>query len=147
MPRLHKDKRLARARLGLFLPKARNPNTYTEIFAHEITAPGAKPAIDEQTDYENGRRPDAVDSVELHALSGQGRHDFPYLPQGVPEGGKWIEFNVTPLVEKWIKNPAAHHGVLLIPADCADERFSSTWEIDIPSAAATSPAATPRWSK
>jgi len=114
------DKTIARARLSLFLPEARNPNTFTEIFCHEITS--------------SGEQSDAVDSVELFAPPGPGWKHFPYLPLGVPEGGTWIEFNITQLVEKWIRNPDANHGVLIVPTDCPDERFPSTWEIDIPSA-------------
>ena len=128
------DKTLARAQLRLFLPEARTPNTFTEIFCHEITTPGEQISVDEQTDYDNGRRPGAVDSVELFAPPGPGWKHFPYLPLGVPEGGKWIEFNITQLVEKWINDPTANHGVLLVPTDCPDRRFPSTWEIDIPSA-------------
>ena len=123
---------LARARLYLFLPEARNPNTFTEIFCHEITGHGDPPTIDERTEYDNGRRTGAVDSVELFAPPGPGWKHFPYLPLGVPDGGAWIEFNVTPLVEKWLREPASNHGVLLVPTDCPDEHFPSTWEIDIP---------------
>jgi len=134
IPNILADKPLARARLALFLPEAQNPNIFTEIFCHEVTSPGHPSSVDEQTDYDNGRRTGAVDSVELFAPPGPNWKHFPYLPLGVPEGGKWIEFNVTPLVEKWLKSPAANHGVLLIPTNCPDERFPSTWEIDIPSA-------------
>ena len=126
---------LARARLCLFLPKAEAPSFYTEIFCHEITSSYATVALDEKTDYDNGRRLGAVDSVELFAPPHPGWNHFPWLPLGVPEGGKWIEFNVTPLVEKWLKTPAANYGVVLIPTGPADGgRSTSTWEIDIPSA-------------
>jgi hypothetical protein len=127
-------KPLARAQLCLFLPEARNPNIFTEIFCHEVTAGGRLFIINKQTDYDNGRRAGAVDSVELFAPPGPNWKHFLYLPLGVPEGGRWIEFNITPLVEKWLKDPTTNHGVMLIPTDCPDERFPSTWEIDIPSA-------------
>lgn len=128
------DKPLARARLALFLPEVRNPNIFTEIFCHEITTPGRQPTIDEQTDYDNGRWLGAVDSVELFAPPSPTWKHFPYLPLGVPEGGKWLKFNITPLVEKWLKYHTTNYGVLLIPTNPPDKRFLSTWEIDIPSA-------------
>ncbi|MBM3239885.1 DUF4091 domain-containing protein [Candidatus Poribacteria bacterium] len=136
-------KPLARAQLCLFLPEARNPNIFTEIFCHEVTAGGRLFIINKQTDYDNGRRAGAVDSVELFAPPGPNWKHFPYLPLSVPEGGRWIEFNITPLVEKWLKDPTTNHGVMLIPTDCPDERFPSTWEIDIPSASFDGP---PLWS-
>ena len=101
MPADLADRILARARLRLFLPEARNPNTFTEIFCHEVTTPGEQISVDEQTNYDNGRRLGAVDSVELFAPPGPGWKHFPYLPPGVPEGGTWREFNITQLVEKW----------------------------------------------
>ncbi|MFQ6048866.1 MAG: hypothetical protein ACE5K7_05835, partial [Phycisphaerae bacterium] len=113
LPKALAAKKLARARLWLFLPQARNANTYTEIFCHEVTTAGRQPAIDEWTDYDNGRRPGAVDSVELFAPGGRGWKHFPYLPLGVPKGGKWIAFNVTPLAERWIEEPTCNHGVML----------------------------------
>ncbi|HUT34369.1 MAG TPA: glycoside hydrolase domain-containing protein [Planctomycetota bacterium] len=143
LPKEMAGTRLARARLCLFLPKAEKPNFYTEIFCHE--ADGQVAAFDELTDYDNGRRLGAVDSVELFAPPHQGWNNFPWLPLGVPEGGKWIEFNITPLAEKWLKNPAANKGVVLIPTDPADGgRSKSTWEIDIPSATHEKAEARPR---
>lgn len=138
-------KTLARARLSVFLPEARTPSTFTEIFCHEIMADSPiPPAIDNQTDYGNGRRPGVVDSVELFAPPGTGWKHFPYLPLGVPEGGKWIEFNITPLIEKWLSDPDTNNGVMLIPTDCPDDRFPSTWEIDIPSVTSQDIAHRPR---
>ena len=126
------SKRLARARLFVFLPEARKANTFLEIFCHEVIGGGRQPSIDEVTDYDNGRRAGAVDSVELFAPPGDGWPDFPFLARGLPEGGRWISFNITPLTEKWLKDPSSNHGVLLMPADCPDPRRPSTWEIDIP---------------
>ena len=59
LPQGLSKRKLARARLGVFLPSARKPNVFTEIFCHEVTAAGEAPAVDEQTDYDNGRRPGA----------------------------------------------------------------------------------------
>jgi len=127
-------RRLARARLGVFLPPAEKPNVFTEIFCHAVSGDGQ---IDESTDYDNGRRPGAVDSVELFAppeAAGAGWRPQSWLPAGTISEGKWIEFNVTPLAEKWLANPQANHGVMLIPTDCPDKNFPSTWRIDIPTA-------------
>ncbi len=123
------DKRLARARLFVFLPEARKPNTFLEIFCHEVISGGRQPSIDEVSDYYNGRRVGAVDSVELFAPPHQGWPDFPFLTRGLPADGKWISFNITPLAERWLKDPSSNHGVLLMPTD---PRRPSTWEIDIP---------------
>lgn len=138
------NKRLARARLFVFLPAAYDMNTFLEIFCHEVTTAGRQPGIDEATDYDNGRRPGAVDSVELFAPPHEGWPDFPFLPRGVPTEGKWIAFNITPLAERWLKNPAANHGVLLMPADCPDKRRPSTWRIDIPTEGFSDPTIRPR---
>ncbi len=125
-------KTLARARLGVFLPAAKTPNFFTEIFCHGVVA--KEEVYDEATDYDNGRRAGAVDSVELFAPPHEGWGNFPWLPLGVPAGGRWIEFNVTPLAEKWLKDPAANRGVMLVPADCPDKTSPSTWQIDVPAA-------------
>jgi hypothetical protein len=144
LPKALAGRKLARARLGLFLPEARKMNVFTELFCHEITAEAAAPVVDEQTDYDNGRRPGAVDSVELFAPGGPAWRNQPWLPLGIAAGGQWIELNVTPLVEKWMKDPAANHGVVIVPTDCPDRRFASTWEIDIPSATSADAAHRPR---
>ena len=125
-------KKLARARLGVFLPDAKKPNVFTEIFCHGVVSGEA--TLDEKTDYDNGRRPGAVDSVELFAPPHKGWQHFPWLDLGVPKGGKWIEFNVTPLAEKWLADPKANRGVTLVPTDCPDKDFPSTWQIDVPAA-------------
>jgi hypothetical protein len=130
----NRNEPVARARLMVFLPAARSPNRFTEIFCHEAISGGRQISWDEITDYDNGRPRGAVDSVELFAPAHEGWPHFPFLPLGVPAGGRWIEFNVTPLVEKWMARGTSNHGVLLIPADPPDRRSPSTWEIDIPSA-------------
>ena len=134
LPEGLRSRRLARARLHLFLPEARKANMFTEIFCHEMTRTLAEIPFDEKTDYGNGRRPGAVDSVELFAPPHKYWQPFPWLTLGVPEGGIWIDFNITPLVEKWLREPKSNRGVILVPTSCPDRRFPSTWEIDIPSA-------------
>ena len=130
LPAALAGKELARARLGVFLPAAAKCNFFTEIFCHGVTADDG--GIDEKTDFDNGRRAGAVDSVELFAPPHPGWQNFPWLFLGVPEGGAWIEFNVTPLVAKWLAVPKANRGVALVPTDCPDKKSPSTWEIDIP---------------
>lgn len=136
--------KLARARLMVYLPAARNPNRMTEIFCHEAITGGRQISIDEETDYDNGRRRGAVDSVELFAPAHQGWYNFPFLPLGVPPGGKWIEFNITPLAEKWLAGEARNNGVLLQPADSPQRESASTWEIDVPAAAFVDAALRPK---
>ena len=132
------QKKLTRARLAVFLPEARKPNYFTEIFCHEVMTSGRQPTWDELTDYNNGRRRGAVDSVELFAPPHEGWPSFPFLPLGVPPGGRWIEFNVTPLAEGWLKAQTdakgmiVNNGVILLPTDPPDRNKTSTWEIDIP---------------
>jgi hypothetical protein len=135
---------VARARLMVFLPAARNPNRFMEIFCHEAVSGGRQISWDEITDYDNGRPRGAVDSVELFAPAHEGWPHFPFLPLGVPTGGKWIEFNLTALVEKWLAGRTSNHGVVLIPSDPPDRRSPSTWEIDIPSPGHTEAALRPR---
>lgn len=129
------DKPLARARLAVFLPDAKNPNKFTELFCHAVTTAGPELQADRTTNYNNGRRPGAVDSVELFGPPGPGWFEYPEIQQDIPEGGQWIEFNITPLVENWLNKPASNRGVLVEPTDSPDKRFPSTWEIDIPSEA------------
>ena len=136
LPRDIPAEKLARARLRVFLPEARKPNMFTEIFCHEIVRAEPGRIVDLQTKYDNGRRAGAVDSVELFAPPHKYWQPYPWLPLGLPRGGRWIEFNVTPLVAKWLAEPAANRGVMLVPTNCPDKRFPSTWEIDIPSASA-----------
>ncbi len=135
LPKDLAGRQLARARLGLFLPEARKPNAFTELFCHEIVSAAGSEWMDTKTDYDNGRRAGAVDSAELFAPPGPGWGNFPWLERGVPEGGRWIKFNLTPLVEKWLKQPEANHGVMIVPTDCPNKQLASTWEIDVPSAA------------
>ncbi|HUW82396.1 MAG TPA: glycoside hydrolase domain-containing protein [Phycisphaerae bacterium] len=144
LPETLSDKRLARARLAVFLPEARNANLFTEIFCHEVVSGGRQPATDTVTDYDNGGRPGAVDSVELFAPAGPGWQHQPFLPIDVPTDGKWIEFNVTPLAEKWLADPRTNHGVLLVPTDSPRHDMPSTWQIDVPSVDYDKPDLRPR---
>jgi len=132
IPPQHRRKTLARARLMVFLPEARKPNSFTEIFCHEVITGGRDTTIDEVTDFGRGLRIGAVDSVELFSpVDGDSWRRQSFLPPAVPKGGRWIEFNVTPLVETWLEG-APNHGLLLMPTDRPDHLHPSTWEIDIP---------------
>jgi len=113
LPKELADKRLARARLCLFLPKAEKANFYTEILCHALCY-GPPFDVYENTDYSNGRPIGVVDSVELFAPPHEGWNHFPWLPLGIPEGGKWIEFNITPLVEVWLREPKRNDGLALV---------------------------------
>ena len=159
LPNGLKAKPLAWARLWVFLPEVRKDakgnlleNRYVEIVCSGMTAPWDKSAtweqatvgkkwehaggdFDNKTDYQNGRFLGATDSYELYA------HDHAYwtnhmhwLPVSVPASGMWVAFNVTPLAEKWLADPAANTGVMLSTTH-ADRRMPNPWEIDIPSAA------------
>jgi len=151
IPDALKGKKLARARLWVFLPGASKANRYCEIMCHGLLSDWDKSAtwksakaatdwpspggdFDAKTDYANGRPAGAADSVELYAPSrGNWYNLMDWLPVSVPKGGTWVSFNVTPLAEKWLADPAANHGVMLRPVRVADTRMRNTWEIDIPS--------------
>ncbi|HUU11621.1 MAG TPA: glycoside hydrolase domain-containing protein [Phycisphaerae bacterium] len=127
-------KKLARARLLVFVPKAENLRMICEILCREVLegwSPGA--AMDTTTDYHRGRPAGAADSYSLWEYDGQYfPHRYRFL--GVPEGGKWIDFNVTPLVRKWLARPDTNHGVALEPIGQADRRFPNRTVIDVPAA-------------
>jgi len=151
LPAPLRGKPLARARLWVFLPKASNENRYCEIMCHGMSKPWDAAAtwanatgsakwrqaggdFDARTAYHNGRPAGAADSVELYAPNHNYWHNLMHwLPVSVPTGGMWVPFNVTALAEKWLANPAANHGVMLMPVRIEDKRMPNPWRIDIPS--------------
>jgi len=157
-----KSKALARARLWVFLPKADDEDRYTEIVCNGMGAPWEASAtwaqaapgrkwrfpggvFDNRTNYHNGRFLGATDSHELYAHQ---RHPYwqphmKWLPVSVPAGGMWVSFNVTPLAERWLANPAANLGVML-SCHHADRRMPNPWSIDIPSETYTHAAKRPK---
>jgi hypothetical protein len=139
-----KGQRLARARLEVFIPKAEKLRMICEILCREVASDWSTGATtDTTTDYHVGRPAGAVDSYSLWEFDGQYfPHKYRFL--GVPEGGKWIDFNITPLVRKWLTDPTANHGVALEPIDQADKRFPNQVVIDIPSATSADAAHRPR---
>jgi len=160
LPGALRAKRLARARLEVFVPEATDLKMIFEILCREVLEdwqadadwksaargrtwrdPGG--TMDMATDYNVGRPAGAVDSYSLWEYDGQYfPHRYAFL--GVPAGGKWIDFNVTPLVRKWLADPASDRGVALDPMDQADKRFPCRGRIDVPSAASPDAAHRPR---
>ncbi|MBM4018938.1 MAG: DUF4091 domain-containing protein [Planctomycetes bacterium] len=148
LPEALRAKKLARARLEVFVPEARNLRMICEVLCREAAEPWTAEAdwtsaapgrawkqpggtFDAATDYHVGRPPGAVDSHSLWEYNGQYfPHRYAFL--GVPKEGKWIDFNVTPLVRKWLADPAANRGAALEPIDQADRRFLNRTYIDIP---------------
>ena len=150
LPESLRSRKVARARLGVFVPKAVNLRMICEILCRQVlqdwTADAdwgsARPGhpwktpggtTDRTTDYQRGRPTGAVDSESLWEYDGRYfPHRYRFL--AVPEGGKWIEFNVTLLVRKWLKDPGGNRGVALEPIGQADRRFPNRTAIDIPAA-------------
>ena len=155
-----RPKKLARARLEVFVPEARDLRMICEILCREAgepwsvqadwtsaapgrpwQQPGGSPDI--VTDYRVGRPPGAVDSYSLWEYNGQYfPHRYAFL--GVPKGGTWIDFNVTPRVRKWLADPSSNRGVVLEPMDQADKRFPNRALLDIPAHDSADAAHRPR---
>ena len=160
LPESLRGRKLARARLEVFVPAARKLRMICEIRCREVreewspaanwlnrkpgvpwTAPGGM--LDTRTDYGRGRPPGVLDSYSLWEYDGKYfPHKYRFL--GVPEGGKWIDFHITPLVRKWLADPASNHGVALRPVNVPDRRFPNTAEMDIPSERHPDPSLRPR---
>ncbi|HET6427306.1 MAG TPA: DNRLRE domain-containing protein [Phycisphaerae bacterium] len=152
--------KVARATLKVFVPKVENVRMINEILCREVaetwtdkatwaeaaagrgwSTPGG--ALDAKTDYDNGRGAGAVDSRAFWEVDGQYfKHKYRFL--SCPEGGTWLDFNVTPLAEKWLADPSSNHGVALQTITQGDKRFPNRMAIDIPSASAADPAGRPK---
>ena len=148
LPAALRGRKVARARLMVFVPEARKVRMINEILCREVTepwtpqadwehaAPGRKwktpgGTLDDQSDYHRGRPKGAVDSYSIWEFNGRWfPHKYRFLT--VPPGGKWIDFNLTPLVRKWLADPAGNHGVALEPITQRDKRFPNRIEIDLP---------------
>ena len=160
LPDSLKGKKLARARLEVFVPEVMNLRMINEILCREVlqawtaqanwgnAAPGRKwttpgGTLDTGTDYKNGRPAGAVDSYAFWEYAGQWfPHKYRFLD--CPADGRWIDFNITPLVEKWLADPKSNHGVALVPISQRDQRFPNRMFIDIPSPASPNAARRPR---
>ncbi|MGD0093434.1 MAG: glycoside hydrolase domain-containing protein [Planctomycetota bacterium] len=150
IPEALRQKKLAQARLEVFVPAANKLRMVAETTCREVLEPWGPEAdwanasagqpwkepggtCDRTSDCGRGRGPGVLDSYELWEFNGQYfPHKYKFL--GVPEGGKWMVFNVTPAAKKWFAGPAANNGVALLAIGQADTRFPNTVEIDIPSA-------------
>jgi len=138
-----RKKRLVRARLEVFVPSARKLRMICEIACRQVLRDWPNGQVDMKTAYDNGRPPGVVDSHSLWEYDGRWfPHRYRFL--GVPEGGKWIDFNITPLVRKWLKDPSANRGAVLRGLQLGDRRFKNTAEIDIPGAASKDKTKRPR---
>jgi len=143
LPAALREKRLARARLEVFVPSVRTLRMICEIACREVLRPWPGGLVDQVTDYDNGRTPGVVDSCSLWEYAGQYfPHRYRFL--GVPVGGKWIDFNVTPLVRKWLADPSGNHGLVLTGLQLGDRRFKNTAEIDLPGPAGKDAARRPK---
>ena len=156
LPQELSGKRLARGRLEVFVPSVRDLRMICEVLCHEVERPWAGHAgsvvnrpiepggwLDGTTDYGRGRPRGVVDSYELWEYDGQYfPHKYRFL--GIHEEGKWIDFNITPLVKKWLTDPGSNHGVALVPTNLADHRFPNTASMDIPAPWHPEPAKRPR---
>jgi len=146
LPDALKGKKLARARLEVFAPSVARLRIICEIACREVQRPWkgeAELALDQETDHRRGRAPGVVDSYSLWEFNGQWfPHKYRFL--GVPEGGKWMDFDVTPLARKWLAEPKTNHGVALQPLALPDKRMPNTAEIDIPSEKAPDASKRPR---
>ena len=160
LPAELKGKTLAEARLEVFVPEGKSVRMICEIMAQEVLQPWTNDAdwknaasgkpwttaggiVDADTDYDTGRPKGVADSFSIWEVSGQ---FFPhrYTHLAVPEGGKWIDFNVTPLVRKWLADAKANNGLALTPANLGDKRFLNPAVLEIPSAAHADQARRPR---
>jgi hypothetical protein len=160
LPESLRGKKLARARLEVFVPEAKDLRMICEILCREVVeawtpeadwqnAAAGRPwkqaggMMDTATDFRVGRPAGAADSFSLWEYDGQWfPHRYAFL--AVPPGGKWIDFNVTPLVRKWLADAAANRGVALEPIDQADRRFPNRTSIDIPASDSPDTAHRPR---
>jgi len=150
MPESGRGKKLARARLEIFVPSVNKLRMICEIICREATqewGDGGNQLVDlkfdQTTDYGRGRVSGVLDSYSLWEYQGQYfPHKYRFL--GVPEGGKWIDFNVTPLARKWLADPKVNLGVVLEAIALPDKRMPNTAEMDIPSEKAVDGAKRPR---
>ena len=143
LPPALRGRKLARARLEVFVPSVRKLRMICEIAAREVLRGWPGGLLDETTDLDNGRAPGVADSYSLWEYDGQYfPHRYRFL--GVPEGGKWIDLNVTPLARKWLADPAGNRGVVLTGLQLGDRRFQNTAEIDLPGATSRDKAHRPR---
>ena len=140
LPKKLHSKRLIRARLEVFAPSVRKLRMICEIACREVLRGGQ---ADMKTNFNNGRPHGVADSRSLWEYQGKYfPHRYRFL--GLGPGGKWIDFNITPLVQKWLNDPGANRGVALEGLQLGDRRFKNTAEIDIPGATGADGSKRPR---
>jgi len=148
-PRL-RSKKLARARLEVFVPAVKSLRMICEIVCREVKQPWTSAAdwssaspgkpwgtrggeLEQLTNYQRGRPRGGVDSYAFWEYDGRWfPHRYRFL--ACPEGGKWIDLNITPLVRRWMADRAQNHGLALHLVHLGDRRFPNRAIIDIPSA-------------
>mgnify|MGYP000224062301 CR=1 FL=1 len=137
LPRALATKKLARARLEVFVPSVRKLRMICEIACRELRGePASAPA-------ERGQPAGQLDSYSLWEFNGQWfPHKYRFLD--VPEGGKWIDFNVTAAARERLKEATPRVGLALQPLALPDKRMPNTAEIDIPSERAADASKRPR---
>lgn len=139
LPRELASDALARARLEVFVQSVSDLRMICEIECRGVVRPWQEIAAAQGdmgawaevgTDYGRGRRAGVADSYELWEYDGEWfPHKYGFL--SVPPGGKWIDFDITPLVRQWLQDPAANRGVALTPVDLPDRRFPNTARIEV----------------
>lgn len=137
LPKALAAKKLARARLEVFVPAANKLRMICEIACRELRGePASAPA-------ERGQPAGQLDSFSLWEFNGQWfPHKYRFL--GVPEGGKWMDFNVTAAARERLKEATPRVGFALQPLALPDKRMPNTAEIDIPSEKAADASKRPR---
>ncbi|HPD17111.1 MAG TPA: DUF6067 family protein [Planctomycetota bacterium] len=137
LPKALAAKKLARARLEVFVPSVQKLRMICEIACRELRSePVPAPA-------ERGQPAGQLDSYSLWEFNGQWfPHKYRFL--GLPEGGKWIDFNVTAAARERLKEAAPRVGFALQPLALPDKRMPNTAEIDIPSDKAPDASKRPR---
>ena len=146
LPGRLRGKRLARARLAVFIPEVRKLRMICEIACREILRSWPGGLVDQVTNYHTGRGPGVVDSHSFWEFDGKYfPHKYAFL--SVPAGGTWIELNVTPLARKWLADAKSNRGVVLSILHLGDRRFNAEIDrtaIDVPGATSKDTAHRPR---
>ncbi len=141
LPDALKGKKLARARLEVFVPSVQKLRMICEISYRPAPKDWDWSSV-VMARLEENMEP-MTDSYSLWEFNGQWfPHKYRFL--GVPEGGKWIDFNITPLARTWLAEPRVNLGLELRALALPDKRMPNTAEIDIPSEKAADASKRPR---
>jgi len=152
LPATLKGKRIDSAELQLFLPHIKGfKTTHVEFTCSRVleewtdradwtgngkggiwTVPGG--TCETETDFHNGRPKGAMDSETFFAPPATYWVPPTWLPAYLPEGGRWVTFDVTPAVEGWLKGSAPNRGLCVSGIRVPDKRFKNTATSAVPSA-------------